>query len=117
MDGPLSGRNLSPDRTPIMLRVAVDGRGEPRLLNGSDDIGAEESVYAYIMHGEPSRGFWDGRDTQTRKRVGGLLVNARYRLLEPQPPREDLRDNWQGWCDANKTALLAEHARGSERSS
>lgn len=98
------------DRTPIMLRVA---QGDTILQEADPPPAPHVPVYAYIMSGKPSTGFWDGRDPKTGRRTGGMFSHAQYRYLSEQPPEEALRDGaaWAAWCDANKGALMGTHER------
>lgn len=111
-DGPMKDEPIAADRTPIMLRVAFDGR-VGRCLNNADSPREAEAALAYIMDGSASVGFWNGRDPKTGRRIGGRMVMAAYRLLEPQPPSEVMRGPgaFAAWCDQHKTELMAEYER------
>lgn len=110
IDGPLKGTTLSPNRVPIMLRVAVEMSGGTKLLGVDRGLENGDLVYAYIMDGKPSQGFWDGRDSNG-KRVGGQFTKANYRLLRPQPPLSKMASHpvWEQWCDSNKAMLMADY--------
>lgn len=110
IDGPFKGTTLSPNRVPIMLRVAVETGGGTKILGADRELGNGDLVYAYIMDGKPSQGFWDGRDSEG-KRVGGQFTKADYRLLRPQPPLSKMSCHpvWEQWCDSNKTLLMADY--------
>lgn len=110
IDGPFKGTTLSPDRCPIMVRVAVGDRGNVKLLGASREPEPRDSIYAYIMDGKPSQGFWDGRDSDG-KRFGGTFTKANYRLLRPQPPASQMTSQavWERWCDSNKESLMADY--------
>jgi hypothetical protein len=112
LDGSAAGVNLHLDRTPMMLRAVRDrtnGRWDA-LNHLSDQAAACEDITVYIMVGNPSICFVDGRDKHGR-RTGGRMSIAEYRQLPDQPPEETARDNakWAAWCEENKDRLTELH--------
>lgn len=117
-NGPISGRTLPCDRTPIMVRVGMIAGKDPRLMVLADSLDPGETAHAYIMHGHPSTGFWDGRDLQTGRRTGGQFSHAQYRSLTEQPAQSEMQNgsSWSDWCDANKDRLMAEYKKSIDKS-
>lgn len=91
-----------------MVRVGINAQNQARCIFG--DAAPDEVVYVYILRGNASTGFWDGRDDKGR-RVGGTMVMANYQILEVQPSPSILcsKEKWEGWCGAHKAELMAIH--------
>ncbi len=109
IDGPAAGHEASPPRISIMLRVQIFPGAKAEVLLSDQEPNDMAGVFAYIMSGNASTGFWDGRDEKGR-RTGGQFTTARYVLLACQPPREAFASGaWIPWCDRNKTYLMEIH--------
>jgi len=100
-DGPCAGTVLHLSRAPMFLRAVIAPNGTVDALDKLDDTPApDENIYAYIICGEVSSGFVDGRDPKTGKRWGRTFEGAPYRLFEHQPDDATMRDQkkWSAWC-------------------
>jgi hypothetical protein len=100
LDGPAKGQFLNLERLPHFLRVvrSVDGAWDA-LDQLDDDPKPDESIYAYVMVGEPGVMHVDFRDKRG-KRQGRWSKTATYRLFEPQPSDGVMRETefWRAWC-------------------
>jgi hypothetical protein len=111
LDGPAENQGLFLRRSPTLLRVCVGPRGRLDALDDPADVATEdEDLYVYRLAGRPS---W--MHVRAGKGMGGgRWAVAFYKLLEPAPPADVVRNNdaWSVWCRTNKESLLA--AWGSE---
>lgn len=107
VDGPLKDQMCTPPVLPIMLRGTLS-KGKVGFLY-DNDASPSDGLFVYIMTGDPSTGFWDGRDPATKKRVGGMMMFAKYRLLDPQPSADAVVSDgaWKQWCAENEVWLRA----------
>jgi hypothetical protein len=101
LDGPAAGVCLALKRAPLYLRVVHDRRKPVHgwdALDQLDDTPAErEQVTAYKRTGPASWVHMKGC-----RAVTGFWPMAGYRVCDPQPPAETLRDTeaWQAWATA-----------------
>lgn len=96
-DGPAIGITLTLRRAPLFLRAVRSGRGGWDALDQlHDECRASETPYAYRRIGPASR--W--RLKSQRRGQSGWFVAAEYRLCDPQPTSDDMRDteSWRAWC-------------------
>lgn len=114
LDGPAAGVALMLRRSPLFLRVTCSPRGNWDALDQlADEPRPRETVYAYRRVGR-SRGL-----VCVRGKGRGCYPMVSYRVVEPQPPDEVLRDTarWRAWATAEweriKAAAAAEKARES----
>jgi len=115
-DGPAAGQRLMLKRAPYLLRVTEEGGKFDALNELSDEPRPGEKLYAYKMDlsdGGPS--FCHIR--ASKPAASGFYVIARYKLIEPQPPDEVMRDNakWGHWCDTSELRVEWENASGHKK--
>jgi len=99
-EGPAHGKTLLLKRSPIFLRVVIDGNGNIDALDALDDIPAdEESIYCYkvdeskpisrvhILTGNPGR------------KGSGWFISADYNYFDEQPADDQMRSTeaWRKW--------------------
>lgn len=95
IDGPAIGRRLNLRRTPVFLRVVVEADGRFDALDQlDDDPTPTETIYAYRLTGQPSRGI-----ACTRGKGCRTFVHAEYRLCEDQPIGSESRESWSQWTE------------------
>jgi hypothetical protein len=98
LDGPAKDVKLMLRRAPHFLRAVQTPRGEWDALDQLDDTPRDgETVVVYVMVGEPT---W--MHVRATRGSGGTYRGGSYRLVEPQPSADILRDRaqWQAWARA-----------------
>ncbi len=106
LDGPATGVCLELWRAAMFLRVVQGNDNKWDALDQLEDTPSPtETIYAYLIKGEPSSAFVDARDRKTGKRIGRRMVIAEYVFFQPQPSNEIMRNNdkWGEW--ATETGL------------
>jgi hypothetical protein len=103
--GRAEGVNLSLRRSPWLLRVVEDSKGQFDALDQLDDAPKpHEKIYVYKRVSEVMEGFIDGVDSRGR-RTGSSFSSATYKYLgdDMQPDDGVMRDaaRWQEWCQEN----------------
>lgn len=105
-DGPAAGVTLScHGRTPLMLRVVQNSRGEWDALNEIEDTPKpDERIYVYIIASPPG---WMHVSYRPRSRSYSGSTSE-YKLWPEQPAEAHVRGNkaWQAWCAANHGAII-----------
>jgi hypothetical protein len=107
VDGPAAGITLYLRRAPLFLR-AVRERGHDTwdALDQIEDVPkTTEEIVVYKLEGEPS---WMHIN---RRGGGGIYRGGTYRVVDPQPADERLRDvfHWREWA----LAAAAQHGAAS----
>jgi hypothetical protein len=99
LDGPAKDAVLMLKRSPLLLRVVRDPRGEWDALDQLDDTPrAEESIAVYARRGEAGSVHICSRG---RRGAGsGWFSAATYLHVAAPPPEAVLRDTarWREWC-------------------
>lgn len=99
-DGPAKDRLLTLQRSPVFLRVTVEGDKLDALDQLEDEPTEREQLHVYRRIGEAGRAMVDGCDPKTHKRFGYMCTIAAYRYFKTQPSDEIMRDtdSWRAWC-------------------
>lgn len=108
IDGPAAGIALTLRRAPVFLRVVRSPGGDWDALDMLDDEPKpRESVTVYVLTGRPAAACVDGRDRKTGRRFGHRCAIARYRVVDPQPGDEQVRDTaaWRAWCESQRPTV------------
>lgn len=104
-DGPAQGQTLMLRRAVCYLRVVVSRDGHWDALDQPDDtVGADETVYAYLIIMNPRPSMIHIRAAKGR---GGFFTIAKYRFCLDQPSQEVMRDEqrWGEWCRSDHAEL------------
>lgn len=105
LDGPAQGTTLLLQHAPMLLRVTLNQAGLLPEFDALDAPGDEaaphEFIYAYRRVGPVVQ----AHINFGRRRGGsrsGFYAGAPYRLVDPQPAAEVLRDNraWAAWVNS-----------------
>jgi hypothetical protein len=109
-DGPAAGTFLLLRRAPLFLR-AVENMlsGEWNALDQPGDRPSPaEHVVLYRRHGPPGVAWIC--DGGRGGRWGRQAISAEYRLVDPQPPDDLLRDQarYEQWCQATYQSELTQ---------
>lgn len=115
-DGPARGERLRIKRAPILLRVVHShARGWDALDEIGDTPTPDETIYVYVLQGEPSVCFVDGRDPKTGRRCGEMRRVGTYAVAAEQPDGSTLRDTaaWRSWCASIQNRLVPAWAKGN----
>lgn len=97
LDGPAEGETLMLRRAPHFLRVVISPRGNVDALDQIDDEPRpRERIFVYRLASTPSR----YHIRCSPRSSSGMFMQAKYRLFDPQPADEVLRDTkeWQAWA-------------------
>lgn len=114
--GPANGVVLPLQRVPILLRVVrANGSSDKwdALDQLNDEPGSDESIYLYLVDGQPQWIHVDGRDAKTGRRWGRTCYYGSYQYVTDQPADAEMRTNeaWRRWCEANKGRFIAEEVK------
>ena len=105
LDGPAKDQTLCLRRCPLFLRVTSrrkrDGGATFDALDSLADAPADdEAIYTYRRVGGVGSVHLDYTEKKTGRRKGVTYATGEYRIHEPQPPDEVMRDRdqWRQWC-------------------
>lgn len=97
VDGPAAGATLWLHRAPLFLRAVRErGSNDWDALDQVDDVPkTTEDIVVYQLHGEPT---WV--HLNRGRQGGGIFRGGQYRVVDPQPPDDQLRDvfHWRAWA-------------------
>lgn len=103
LDGPAKGQTLMLRRAPVFLRAVQGPSGWDALDQLDDTPAANERIVVYRLIGEPT--WMHVRMTKG----GGIFRGGTYRVVDPQPPEDVLRQTaaWRAWAHEAMLALDA----------
>jgi hypothetical protein len=103
-NGPAAESKLQLKRTPILLRVVIDGpTGVVDALDQLTDKPSDnEAIYAYQID-ESSVSRYHVTMSPRSKSYWGIMAD--YHYIESQPSDEIMRDTmkWRAWCQSFQT--------------
>jgi hypothetical protein len=102
-DGPAKGKTLMLKRTPIFLRVVIDGMKVDALDQLEDTPLPREKLVAYVAARDLGAIHLNAKGGR-----GGFYRRAEYKLVPIQPTDGEMRDpeSWSRWCHAQPAPIV-----------